>query len=198
RTYAIAAAIPAAAVLPGLFWDTADPYHYVRVTKGRGTDLLIIGGEDHRTGQADDSDKRWKRLEAWGRARFPMIQNIEFNWSGQIMEPIDHLAFIGRNPLDERNVFIATGDSGQGMTHGTIAGMLLTDLIQGRKNAWEDLYSPSRITLRALGEYASENINVAEQFADYVTAGEIKSVDELRPGRGAIMREGLSTLAVYR
>jgi Rieske Fe-S protein len=84
------------------------------------------------------------------------------------------------------------------MTHGTIAGMLLTDLLQGRKNDWEKLYSPSRITLRAVGEYAAENINVAEQFADYVTAGEIKSVEELKPGAGAIMREGLSKVAVYR
>src|SRR5918912_3242871 len=84
------------------------------------------------------------------------------------------------------------------MTHGTIAGMLLTDLLQGRKNPWEYLYSPSRVTLRAFAEYAGENINVAEQFADYVTAGEIKSVDELRPSQGAIMREGLSKLAIYR
>jgi len=114
------------------------------------------------------------------------------------MEPVDGIAFIGRNPLDSDNVFIATGDSGQGMTHGTIAGMLLTDLLQGRKNAWEDLYSPSRITLRAFTEYAGENINVAEQFADYVTAGEIQSPNELKPGTGAIMREGLSKLAVYR
>jgi len=114
------------------------------------------------------------------------------------MEPVDGIAFIGRNPLDDDNVFIATGDSGQGMTHGTIAGMLLTDLRQGRNNRWADLYSPSRITLRAAGEYAAENINVAEQLADYVTAGEIDSVDKLKRGTGAIMREGLSKLAVYR
>jgi Rieske Fe-S protein len=114
------------------------------------------------------------------------------------MEPADYLAFIGQNPLDSDNVFIATGDSGQGMTHGTIAGILLSDLIQGRKNRWADLYSPSRVTLRAVKEYAGENINVAGQFADYITAGDIKSVDELKPGHGAIIREGLSKVAVYR
>jgi Rieske Fe-S protein len=114
------------------------------------------------------------------------------------MEPADGLAFIGRNPLDDDNVYIATGDSGQGMTHGTIAGMLLTDLIQGRKNRWEDLYSPSRMKVKALPEYASENINVAGQYADYVTAGDIKSESELKPGEGAIMREGVSKIAVYR
>jgi hypothetical protein len=72
---------------------------------------------------------------------------------------------------------------GQGMTHGTIAGMLLSDLIQGRRNKWEDLYSPSRIRLRALPEFASENINVATQYTDYVTAGDIKSESDLKPGR---------------
>lgn len=200
-TYVIGVEIPKGYVTRALYWDTPDPYHYVRVQTGkRGDryDVLIVGGEDHKTGQANDGDKRFARLEQWTRERFPQIGEVTFRWSGQVMEPVDGVAFIGKNPLDEDNVFIATGDSGQGMTHGTIAGMLLTDLLQGRKNRWEDLYSPSRITLRAFGEYAGENINVAEQFADYVTAGEIQSVDEVKPGQGAIMREGLSKLAVYR
>jgi len=114
------------------------------------------------------------------------------------MEPVDGLAFIGRNPLDEDNVYIATGDSGQGMTHGTISGILLTDLMQGRKNEWEDLYDPSRVRLRSLPDYASENINVAGQYTDYLTAGDIKSESELKLGEGAVMRDGVSKVAVYR
>lgn len=200
-TYVIGLRVPKGSVSRALYWDTPDPYHYVRLQTDKENDryeILIVGGEDHKTGQENDGAERFTRLEQWTRERWPQVGEVEFRWSGQVMEPVDGIAFIGRNPLDEDNVFIATGDSGQGMTHGTIAGMLLTDLLQGRKNAWEDLYSPSRITLRAFGEYASENINVAEQFADYVTAGEIKSVDELKPGQGAVMREGLSKLAVYR
>jgi glycine/D-amino acid oxidase-like deaminating enzyme/nitrite reductase/ring-hydroxylating ferredoxin subunit len=200
-TYVIGMRVPKGSVTRALYWDTPDPYHYVRVQGGKENDrydVLIVGGEDHKTGQENDGAARFGRLEQWTRERWPQVGEVEFRWSGQVMEPVDGIAFIGRNPLDDDNVFIATGDSGQGMTHGTIAGMLLTDLLQGRKNPWADLYSPSRITLRAFGEYASENINVAEQFADYVTAGEIKSVDELKPGVGAIMREGLSKLAVYR
>ena len=127
-----------AAFRKALFWDTADPYHYVRLQgqEGGRPDLLIVGGEDHRTGQADDTEERWTRLERWTRERLPMAQAATYKWSGQVMEPVDGLAFIGRNPLDKDNVFIATGDSGQGMTHGTIAGMLITDLIQGRTNPW--------------------------------------------------------------
>jgi nitrite reductase/ring-hydroxylating ferredoxin subunit len=194
----VGASIPKGSVTRALYWDTLDPYHYLRLQSYKDRDILIVGGEDHKTGQADDCADRFARLEQWTRERFSQVGGIEFRWSGQVMEPADYLAFIGRNPLDSDNVFIATGDSGQGVTHGTIAGILLTDLIQGRKNRWEDLYSPSRVTLRALSEYAGENINVAGQFADYVTAGDIKSVDELKPGQGAVMREGLSKIAVYR
>ena len=197
-TYVIGAAIPKGSVPVALYWDTLDPYHYVRVQTLNDHDVLIVGGEDHKTGQESDCYERWGKLESWTRERFPQIGDIEFRWSGQVMEPVDYLAFIGRNPLDSDNVFIATGDSGQGMTHGTIAGMLLTDLIQERQNRWADLYSPSRVTLRATPEFAGENINVAAQYADYVTAGDIKSEDELKPGQGAVMRHGLSKIAVYR
>lgn len=196
-TYVIGAAVAKGSITQALYWDTIVPYHYLRLQSLKDHDVLIVGGEDHKTGQADDCADRYARLEQWTRERFPDAGAIEFRWSGQVMEPADYLAFIGRNPLDSDNVFIATGDSGQGITHGTIAGILLTDLIQGRKNAWEEIYNPSRVTLRAAKEYAGENINVAGQFADYVTAGDIKSVDELKPGQGAIMREGLSKIAVY-
>jgi len=185
-------------VTRALYWDTGDPYHYVRLQRENGHDVLIVGGEDHKTGQANDGQERFARLEQWTRQRFPQSLEVQYRWSGQVMEPVDGIAFIGRNPLDDDNVYIATGDSGQGMTHGTIAGMLLSDLIQGRKNKWEDLYSPSRIRLKSLPEYASENINVAGQYADYVTAGDIKSESELRPGEGAVMRDGVSKIAVRR
>lgn len=199
-TYAIGITIPKGSITRALFWDTEDPYHYVRLQsdKDDAYDVLIVGGEDHKTGQANDGAERYGRLEQWTRERFPQVQEVKVRWSGQVMEPADGLAFIGRNPLDDDNVFIATGDSGQGMTHGTIAGLLLTDLIQGRKNRWEDLYSPSRVRVKALPEYASENINVAVQYADYVTAGDIESESELKPGQGAIMTNGVGKVAVYR
>jgi glycine/D-amino acid oxidase-like deaminating enzyme/nitrite reductase/ring-hydroxylating ferredoxin subunit len=197
-TYVIGARVPQGSVERALYWDTGDPYHYVRLQSEDGYDVLIVGGEDHKTGQANDGAERFGRLEQWTRERFPQMREVQFHWSGQVMEPVDGLAFIGRNPLDEDNVYIATGDSGQGMTHGTIAGMLLTDLIQGRKSRWEDLYNPSRVRLKALPEYAAENINVAGQYADYITAGDIKSEEELKPGAGAIMRDGISKIAVHR
>jgi Rieske Fe-S protein len=160
--------------------------------------MLIVGGEDHKTGQADEHDARFERLESWAHERFPSAESVEFKWSGQIMEPVDGVAFIGRNPMDEKNVYICTGDSGQGMTHGTIASMLITDLILGRTNAWSSLYDPSRITLRAAAEFAKENLNTAAQYGDWLTAGEVRSVEDIAPGSGGVVRRGMTKVAAYR
>jgi glycine/D-amino acid oxidase-like deaminating enzyme/nitrite reductase/ring-hydroxylating ferredoxin subunit len=192
RTFAIGARATGD-ITPALYWDTADPYHYVRLSG----DVLIVGGEDHKTGQEDDGEERLRRLEAWTRERFP-IGAVEFRWSGQVMEPVDGLGYIGRNPGDKAHVFVATGDSGHGMTHGTIAGILITDLILGHPNDWEALYEPGRKSLRSAGEYIKENVNVAVQYTDYVTRGEVPSEEEIRSGQGAVIRQGLKKLAVYR
>ncbi|MEA2203937.1 MAG: hypothetical protein QOE77_713 [Blastocatellia bacterium] len=201
-TYVLGARVPRGSVARALFWDTPDPYHYIRlqtVPEGsRNNDLLICGGEDHKVGQKNEANRRFAVLERWTRERFPMMKEIEFRWSGEVMEPVDGLAFIGKNPMDHDNVFIATGDSGNGMTHGTIAGILITDLIMERENPWAKLYDPSRVTLGALKEFAKENINVAGQYADLVTPGEIDSVKEIEKGSGAIIRRGLSKIAAYR
>ena len=168
RTYVIAARVPVRSVPHVLLWDTADPYHYIRLQSDKrdsASEYLIVGGEDHKTGQADDFDERFRALESWTRERFPMVVDAPLRWSGQVMEPSDGLAFIGRNP-GEDNVYIATGDSGNGMTHGTIAGLLLSDLIGARENPWATLYEPSRKSLRSAMDYARENLNVAAQYAD--------------------------------
>ena len=202
-TYAIGIRVPKDSVADAMYWDTLDAYHYVRLQSMNGEDsdahdLLIVGGEDHKTGQADDTNERHARLEEWTRERFPMAQDVEFAWAGQVMETIDGLAFIGRNPSDKENVYIATGDSGMGITHGTIAGMLLCDMILGKKNPWEELYDPSRKAVLSVDSFLKENLNVAAQYLDWVTPGEVSSEADIEFGSGAIMRQGLTKVAVYR
>jgi Rieske Fe-S protein len=134
-------------------------------------------------------------LEAWTRERF-YVEKVLHRWSGQVMEPVDSLAFIGRNPGQE-NVYIATGDSGHGMTHGTIAGMLLRDLITGRANPWEKLYDPARKPIHSLGAFARENLNVAGQYRQYVTGGDPVDEQHMAPDTGAVVRRGGRKVAVY-
>lgn len=208
-TYVLAFRLPENAVPHVLWWDTAEEakmeerlgpvsYHYVRTARDAEGEVLIVGGRDHKTGQADDWEKRWDDLEAWTRERFPAARKVAYRWSGQVMEPVDSLAFIGRNPADAENVYVVTGDSGNGMTHGAIAGLLISDLILGKSNPWAKLYDPSRKTVRAAVDFAKENLNVAAQYRDFVTAGDVATANSIAPGAGAVLREGLSKIAVYR
>ena len=203
RTFVVGARVRRDTIPGALYWDTGDPYHYVRLQPGDAGeehDILLVGGEDHKTGQKDDAGERFEALERWTRERFPMVRDIAYRWSGQVMEPVDYLGLIGRNPGNQENVYIITGDSGNGMTNGTIGGILCTDLIMRRESPWETLYDPSRITLgvAAVKEFARENLNVAVQYTDWIRPGEVGDPGEIQPGTGAILRRGARKVAVYR
>jgi glycine/D-amino acid oxidase-like deaminating enzyme/nitrite reductase/ring-hydroxylating ferredoxin subunit len=196
RTYVISAKIPAGTLEDALYWDTGDPYHYMRIDHDeRGDAILTAGGEDHKTGQEKDPEQCFAKLEAWVRSRFP-VEKIIYRWSGQVMEPNDGLAFIGRNPHDHDNVYIITGDSGNGMTHGTLGGMIITDLICGRRSPWQKLYDPSRGALKGLGTGIRENLNVAAQYLSWLLPGD--ALEKLLPGKGMVVRKGLHKVAIYR
>ena len=201
QTYVVGLQIPRSNAIKALFWDTLDPYHYVRFCRAHDDDrhdILIVGGEDHKTGQAEHPEDRFIKLEKWAHQHFPSAGETIYHWSGEVMEPQDGLAYIGRNPMDESNVYVVTGDSGNGMTHGTIAGMLVPDLILGRENPWAKLYEPSRKSVRSLLTFMKENLNTAAQYVDWVTPGETASPDEVRKGEGAVIRKGLKKIALYR
>jgi glycine/D-amino acid oxidase-like deaminating enzyme/nitrite reductase/ring-hydroxylating ferredoxin subunit len=202
RTYALSAeAPPAAFPEPLLLWDTLDPYHYARLipAEGEGTiSQLIVGGEDHKVGHANDARERWDRLEAWARARFPMLGAVSRRWSGQVQESADGIGFAGRHPGEERAVFVITGDCGNGMTHGTLGAILVADLIQGRANDWAAVYDPARLTAGAAQEMAAENLDSMSTYLRYASGGDADSEDAIPPGCGAVVRRGMAPVAVYR
>ncbi|HZW85298.1 MAG TPA: FAD-dependent oxidoreductase [Nitrososphaerales archaeon] len=155
RSYVIAAKVEKGSVPKALYWDTGDqkskegvqPYHYARVQELENDphdDLLIVGGGDQTTGDSAGTKRTYETLEAWTRSRFPS-RGVVYRWSGQDFDSKDSLAFIGRNPGDKRkNVFVATGSSWNGITYGTIAGIVLSDMILGKENAWARVYNPAR------------------------------------------------------
>ncbi|MFL6790093.1 MAG: FAD-dependent oxidoreductase [Bradyrhizobium sp.] len=198
RTYAIAAKIPGGTLADALYWDTLDPYHYVRLQPfSVGEDIVIIGGEDHKSGEADDGAQRFAALERWARDRLPSLRGVTHRWSGQVLEPTDFTGFIGHSP-DEEHVFIVSGDSGQGITNGLVAGILIADLVTTASSPWEQVYSPSRKIQKNIGEFISENITPLKNFAEYLTASEITAVERLRPGEGRLVRSGLKKIAACR
>ncbi|MEI9425011.1 FAD-dependent oxidoreductase [Mesorhizobium sp. Cs1299R1N1] len=198
RTYAMAFDIAKGILPDALYWDMDDPYYYIRLNPGPGTtDYLIAGGRDHKSGETDDGDARFAALEAWTRALLPDLGRERARWSGQVLETIDYCGFIGRSP-GTGNVFVATGDSGQGMTHGALAGLLIRDLIVDGSNSWEAVYAPDRTPPAAFAHYVNENFTTVKNLAGYLLPGEIKSADDLKPGEGRVLQDGLSKLAVCR
>ena len=198
RTYVMGFKINKGIFPDVLLWDTLDPYHYIRVEHSEESDTLIVGGEDHKTGQDDHPEKNYQKLESWVRKHFEFAGVVVSKWSGQVMESIDGLAYLGKNPMDDDNVYVITGDSGNGMTNSTIGAMIITDQIMGRENPWEKLYSPSRISLMAIKEYLKENINVAVQYMDWLDPKIDNHLQDLKKDSGVVFRKGTKMVAAYK
>lgn len=199
RTYLVTAKVERGAVPHALYWDTAEPFHYVRIhpASGGANDTLVVGGEDHKTGQDEEGpERRFARLANWARRRFPMEGVIDGSWSGQVMESMDGLSFIGRADTDS-NVYVVTGDSGNGLTHGVIAGIMIAESIGGHDGPWTEVYDPKRLRLRATGEFLRQNVNAVAQLGAWLSPG-TADTSSLASGAGCVVRRGLSRIAVYR
>jgi glycine/D-amino acid oxidase-like deaminating enzyme/nitrite reductase/ring-hydroxylating ferredoxin subunit len=189
RTYAIGVRL-AGPTPHGLFWDTDDPYHYTRTQQTAEGSVVIIGGEDHKTGTEPDTEARFQALADWAAARLP-VERVDYRWSGQIIEPVDGLPYIGLNTASE-HVFVATGYSGNGMTFGTLAGLMTSAAILGRPNPFRLLYDATRFTPRAsLKDYVVENLD----FPKYVLRDRLTNADAER-GDPAGIRAGEGRLFV--
>ena len=199
RTYCVALDIRPGYVPHALYWDTLDPYHYVRVVQSErndGGEVLIVGGEDHRVGQGEP-EIHFPKLEAWARDKFAGLGPTVAHWSGQVQEPSDGMAYIG-HLLGHPNVYVVSGDSGNGLTHGAIAGLLIPALIQHKKHPWRNIYSPHRSRFRAIGQFAKEAVQSNGPYVDWMRGGDVDSLDDIRPGTGATIRKGLHVIAAYK
>jgi glycine/D-amino acid oxidase-like deaminating enzyme/nitrite reductase/ring-hydroxylating ferredoxin subunit len=195
-SYVIAGRVARGQVPDALFWDTREPYHYLRIEPQSSHDLVIFGGEDHKTGQAEDTDACYARLEQALRARVPGIEPTH-RWSGQVIETPDGLPYIGR-AADHQ--YLATGFAGNGMTFGTLAGMMIADAILGRANPWAELFSPDRRAMgRGLWDYVKENADYPYYLIrDRFAGSDGRSLRAVKRGQGAVVERGGQKQAVYR
>lgn len=194
RSYVIGVHLMDMEIPVGLFWDTEDPYNYIR----NHGDLLIIGGRDHKTGQEDDADGRYMELEGYTYKHFP-VEDVAYRWSSQVYEPVDLIPYIGLNP-GSKHIYVATGYAGNGITYGTLAARILSDIVLKESNPYIELYNPSRLKpFAAASEFLMENLNVAKHFiADRLESPEVESLKDIPAGQGKLIEINDEKVAAYR
>ena len=195
-SYVVAGRVAKGVVPDALLWDTADPYRYFRVEPHRDHDVVILGGEDHKTGQASDTVERYARLEQALAALVPGIE-LSYRWSGQVIETPDGLPYIGATAEHQ---YAGTGYAGNGLTFGTLAGMMIADRILGRANPWTELFDPARKAIRhGLWNYFKENTSYPYYLIrDRFAGAEGRSLRSVRRGEGKIVERNGGKVAAYR
>jgi glycine/D-amino acid oxidase-like deaminating enzyme/nitrite reductase/ring-hydroxylating ferredoxin subunit len=195
-SYVVAGRVPQGTVPDALFWDTADPYHYLRVDPQRDHEIVIFGGEDHKTGQVSDTNACYDRLTQTLVDKLPNI-DLSYRWSGQVIETPDGLPYIGKMTDHQ---YAATGFGGNGMTFGTLAAVIIADAIQGLRNPWTELFDPGRAALRrGLWDYLTENADYPYYMMRGRWAGEERrSLSALKPDQGTIVDQDGVKIAAYR
>ena len=194
-SYVVAGRVTRETVPDALFWDTASPYHYLRSEPHRDHQVVIFGGEDHKTGQVSDTNACYAQIERALFARLPGVA-LSHRWSGQVIETPDGLPYIGA--MTEHQ-YAATGFGGNGMTFGTLAGIMIADAIQGRQNPWVDLFDPGRAAIRrGLWDYLKENIDYPYYKARGTFEGKNRSLRSIKRGEGAVIDHNGSKIAAYR
>jgi glycine/D-amino acid oxidase-like deaminating enzyme/nitrite reductase/ring-hydroxylating ferredoxin subunit len=198
RSYAIVCRVDG--TLPdGMLISAGSPTRSLRAVPVDGEELLLVGGEGHRTGTGGDTEERYQRLEAFAREYWD-VRSVEYRWSAQDNTTVDHVPYVGRLSPREDRVFMATGFAKWGMTGGTAAALLLNDLLVGRENASASLFDPNRLTLRASApRFVKENLQAGLRFiGDRVTKPGRRAAEDLRPGEGDIVRLHDERVAAYR
>ncbi len=194
-TYAVAGHVAPGTVPDALWWDTADPYHYLRIDRRRDADVVILGGEDHKTGQQADPEACHRRLEQQLIGLCPDVQ-IAHRWSGQVIETPDGLPYIGRTAEHE---YTATGYGGNGLTFGTLAGMMIADIIAGRGHTWAGLFEIDRaVPAAGVWSYVKENADYPYYLVRDRLSGAAESVRDLAVGDGRVIERSGTKVAAFR
>ncbi|CAK9217581.1 unnamed protein product [Sphagnum troendelagicum] len=206
HSYVVGLKLPKGSVRRAQWWDTASPYHYVRIEQKDTHDILIVGGEDTSTGmKQNEYPDAYAKLEAWARARWPSAGEALYKWTGQVFEPVDMLHIIGHDPLKpgEHDQYIVTGDSGQGMTGSTIGGILIKDMILGVENPWAEVYAPSRclpLSKSTMYSLISQTAHTVQGYKDILPFAGVDHVDieDMAPCSGCVVQQGIHKVAIYK
>jgi len=194
-SYAIGAKLPKGTAPEAIFSDTSQPYYYLRFDRLARNDYAILGGEDHKTGQENDADACYVRLEKLLKSILPDA-DVDSRWTGQVVETPDGLPYIGEAVEHQ---FVATGFAGNGMTFGTLGGMMAADAALGRKNPWQDLFDVNRKKLSATWDYLKQNVDYPYYYLkDKLSGAEGTNLRDVKRDEGKILKLDGQRVAAYR
>jgi len=195
-SYVLGAEYPKDTLPEALFWDTSEPYHYLRVDRRAHHDYVIFGGGDCKTGQEKNTRQVFKNLELQLQRLLPDAK-VRHRWLGQVVETNDGLPFIGENAGQQ---FIATGFCGNGFTLGTLSAAMARDRYLGRKNPWFELFAVDRRKFHGgTWRYLKENLDYPYYLLrDHLRGAEDKSLAALKRGEGKILKLRGKKVAAYR
>jgi glycine/D-amino acid oxidase-like deaminating enzyme/nitrite reductase/ring-hydroxylating ferredoxin subunit len=198
RSYALVGPAPEGNVPSGMYLST-EPTWSVRTVRDGDERLVLAGGSGHNVGQHYDTEERYASLEKWAREKLGLTE-VRHRWSTQDGSSVDTLPYIGRLTPRSRRVFTATAFGKWGMTNGTLAGMIISDLITGTENRWASLFDPHRATVKASAtKFAEENVKVAGHWiGDRLKHPQPGVPGDLAPGEAAVSGTGAGQVAVYR
>jgi len=127
----------------GSFINTGEPTRSLRAHMENGAPVLIVVGENHPTGRGEeDMEKHFQRLAAFA-ADIAGVDEVLARWSAQDYDTPDQIPYIGRIS-DGSNIYVASGYGKWGLSNGTLAGMMIADLISTGNCNYEELYSRTR------------------------------------------------------
>lgn len=209
--YAVGLKLPKGSVKKSLWWDTATPYHNVRIEEKEDHDVLVVAGENHDSGKKfEDYEDAYNKLEQWAKQRWTSAGEVVCKWTGQIYRPVGFIPLIGSDPLAGNtgglvawDQLVVTGDSGQVITSGTIAGILITDMITKKDNPWAEIYSPKRRTtstketVTGTGERVWNTVEGIKDLLPYAGTDGV-DIEDLAPCGGCVVQSGVSKMAVYK
>ncbi|MEX0721811.1 MAG: FAD-dependent oxidoreductase [Balneolaceae bacterium] len=200
REYGIACTLEENNHPEGIFWGYFEGKEKIstRTYHKNGEVYLVVVGKPHKTGQTDNNIRHIKELEEFARHHFS-VKEITNRWGGQHYVPADSLPYIGREQKDS-NVYLATGFSTDGLIYGTLAGIIISDLITGTRNTFAELFDSTRNQpLKAAKEFVKENLNVAKQYLRNIP-GTLSDEDlaGIAPGEGKVLEKGDNKLAIYK
>jgi glycine/D-amino acid oxidase-like deaminating enzyme/nitrite reductase/ring-hydroxylating ferredoxin subunit len=197
RSYVIGCTLADAAAYPdGIFFDTMEPYNYYRTAEIEGKRLLVAGGADHKTGDMKTPDP-YGALEAFVRERFP-VGAVRYRWGAEVFVPADGLPYVGPSPL-RKNVFVATGLRGDGLTWGTVAALLLASLVRGEEHPWYAAYRSTRVKPAASAKsFLEHNVEAAVHFVADRFKKDEPVLAAIARGEGGLVEIDGSQTAAYR